>query len=144
MSELRRDRELPERYSSQRWRRAQRQESCDSAIDKRNYLSRDWSHLPFQLIRTLLPGTLLYAIWRGQHWARFAMAALFALLLYVNLSSLSDFSSMLRPGHWDNALQLVLMLAAYAVMTCLSLFSPALPGLMYFRRDECDLGEARR
>lgn len=102
-------------------------------------LQNGWAQFPLQLFRLVVPLLLLRAIWAGHAWSRYALAVFCAYTLYVNFPMLQQFPKMLRNASVGDAGLTVALFVGYAIMAVLSLFSPAIDGLMSYRRDDREL-----
>ncbi|MFT7640984.1 MAG: hypothetical protein ACI9G1_002728 [Pirellulaceae bacterium] len=102
-----------------------------------NYnLLRGWSYLPGQVFRVATPLCLIYVIWTGRPWARYALGLYCGWLLYCNIPVLNDLLKMYRRLDFGDVGQALLLLGGHLVIGGLSVFSSSITGLMYFRKEE--------
>jgi len=104
-----------------------------------NYsLVRGWEINLFH-VRPVVPLTLIWLIWRGRPWARYALAAYCGLIVWSNFDYLALLPRMISKGDVGHIVLLGFFVLGHTLIALLTLFSSALTALGYYRRDEREL-----
>jgi hypothetical protein len=82
---------------------------------------------------------LLFAIWRGQGWARLLLGIGCAAISLMSISNLRLLPLVSSRVALPLAIFIVFMSISYLIVSILTFFSPALSGLMAYRQEERDM-----
>lgn len=98
-----------------------------------------WQSFPWQGLRIAIPLVLIYRIWHGANWGRFALAAYCLVILFFNIEFAVHLPRMLNEDAFTDVVLVIVLLAGHGGVCIAALRSTAITGLINVRRDEREL-----